>query len=233
MDEGRRAIDGAGARPAVSAGRRRACHRSHLGPEGMNALVGSHALRDTPGQYQADWTAEKPGTYLAEVTAESAASQPQELGRDVVTFQREDGVAENFHTEQNRHLLEQLASETGGQLLEALRSEESAARYLLLRSRHLRSQHEGALGYADRVPAPAGPANRRVAAAPQMGCGMKRALLLAIGLCSRAPGARRHLLRHRGRPRRRARLRAALHRRRKRSRPHLQGGRPHGPRLHA
>ncbi|MGB7433990.1 MAG: hypothetical protein WBW49_01130, partial [Candidatus Acidiferrum sp.] len=50
----------------------------------------------------------------AEVVAESADSQPQELGRDVVTFQREDGVAENFHTEQNRQLLEQLAKETGG-----------------------------------------------------------------------------------------------------------------------
>jgi hypothetical protein len=61
-----------------------------------------------------DWTAEKPGAYLAEVTAESAGNQPQELGRDVLTFQREDGVAENFRTEQNRPLLEQLAAETGG-----------------------------------------------------------------------------------------------------------------------
>jgi hypothetical protein len=33
----------------------------------------------------------------------------------VVTFQREDGVAENFHVEQNRRLLEDLASQTGGQ----------------------------------------------------------------------------------------------------------------------
>jgi hypothetical protein len=32
----------------------------------------------------------------------------------VLTFQREDGTAENFHTEQNRALLEQLASQTGG-----------------------------------------------------------------------------------------------------------------------
>jgi hypothetical protein len=70
--------------------------------------------QDTPGLYKMDWTAEKPGTYLAEVTAESAGNQPQELGRDVLTFQREDGVAENFHTEQNRPLLEQLAAETGG-----------------------------------------------------------------------------------------------------------------------
>jgi hypothetical protein len=32
----------------------------------------------------------------------------------VVTFEREDGVAENFHTAQNRHLLEQLSAATGG-----------------------------------------------------------------------------------------------------------------------
>ena len=32
----------------------------------------------------------------------------------MLTFQRMDGVAENFHTEQNRELLEQLASQTGG-----------------------------------------------------------------------------------------------------------------------
>jgi hypothetical protein len=31
-----------------------------------------------------------------------------------LTFQREDGVAENFHTEQNRELLEKLSDETGG-----------------------------------------------------------------------------------------------------------------------
>ena len=85
-----------------------------LGPEDVNALVDLTPSEETPGLYQTEWTAEKPGTYVAEVIAESAGSQPQELGRDVVTFQREDGVAENFHTEQNRHLLEQLASETGG-----------------------------------------------------------------------------------------------------------------------
>jgi len=85
-----------------------------LGPEDVNAMVDLTPSEETPGLYQTEWTAEKPGTYVAEVIAESTGSQPQELGRDVVTFQREDGVAENFHTEQNRHLLEQLASETGG-----------------------------------------------------------------------------------------------------------------------
>jgi hypothetical protein len=85
-----------------------------LGPEDVNAMVDLTPSGGNPGLYQTEWTAEKPGTYVAEVIAESAGSQPQELGRDVVTFQREDGVAENFHTEQNRHLLEQLASETGG-----------------------------------------------------------------------------------------------------------------------
>jgi hypothetical protein len=85
-----------------------------MGPEGVNALVDLTPSEDTPGLYQTEWTAEKPGTFLAEVTAESADNPPQELGRDVLTFQRLDGVAENFHTEQNRRLLEQLASETGG-----------------------------------------------------------------------------------------------------------------------
>ncbi len=85
-----------------------------LGPEGVSALVDLTPSEGTLGLYQTEWTAEKPGTYVAEVVAESAGNQPQELGRDVVMFQREDGVAESFHTGQNRHLLEQLASETGG-----------------------------------------------------------------------------------------------------------------------
>jgi hypothetical protein len=85
-----------------------------VGPEGVNALVDMTPSQDAPGVYKTEWTAEKAGSYFAEVTAESAGNQPQELGRDVLTFQREDGVAENFHTEQNRLLLEQLASETGG-----------------------------------------------------------------------------------------------------------------------
>src|SRR5215472_2424985 len=85
-----------------------------LGPGGVEARVGLRPSETTPGQYQGEWTAEKPGAYLAEVSADTADGQPQELGRDQVTFQRENGVAENFHTEQNRHLLEHLASETGG-----------------------------------------------------------------------------------------------------------------------
>jgi hypothetical protein len=85
-----------------------------VGPEGLNAMLDMTPSQDTPGQYQAEWTAEKQGPYLAEVTAESAGSPAQELGRSTLTFQREDGAAENFHTEQNRHLLEQLASATGG-----------------------------------------------------------------------------------------------------------------------
>ena len=85
-----------------------------VGSSNADALVELDPSQETPGQYQAEWTAEKPGTYLAEVVAESRGTQPQELGRDVVTFQREDGVAENFHTAQNRPLLEQLSTATGG-----------------------------------------------------------------------------------------------------------------------
>jgi hypothetical protein len=86
-----------------------------IGPDGSNALTDLMPSENTPGLYQTEWTAEKPGTYVVEVTAESPrGSQPRELGRDVLTVQRENGVAENFHTEQNRRLLEQLASDTGG-----------------------------------------------------------------------------------------------------------------------
>ena len=84
-----------------------------IGPAGVDAIVAMTPSQIMPGQFQAEWTAEKPGSYLAEVRAEASSGQ-QEIGSDVLTFQREDGVAENFHTEQNRHLLEQLASETGG-----------------------------------------------------------------------------------------------------------------------
>jgi len=84
-----------------------------IGPAGVDAMVEMTPSQITPGQFQAEWTAEKPGSYLAEVRAEASGGH-QEIGRDVLTFQREDGVAENFHTEQNRHLLEQLASDTGG-----------------------------------------------------------------------------------------------------------------------
>ena len=63
------------------------------------------------GVYSADWDAGHAGSYVAEITATRGQ---QELGRDVITFRREDGVAENFHLEQNRDLLEKLSSQTGG-----------------------------------------------------------------------------------------------------------------------
>lgn len=89
-----------------------------VGPEGVSALIELTPSESTPGLHRAEWTADKPGTYVVEVTADSAGNQPQELGRDVLTFQRENGVAENFHTGQNRRLLQQLASDTGGRYWE-------------------------------------------------------------------------------------------------------------------
>ncbi len=86
--------------------------RAHImGPDGLSEDV---SLRPDPqerGAFIADWDAPKPGSYLAEVVARRGE---EELGRDVLTFRREDGIAENFHTEQNRELLEKLASQTGG-----------------------------------------------------------------------------------------------------------------------
>jgi len=82
-----------------------------IGPDGISATVDMAPVPDQPGSFQADWTAEKPGSYVAEV---SGADGAKELGRDVFAFERLDGVAENFHAEQNRDLLERLATQTGG-----------------------------------------------------------------------------------------------------------------------
>jgi uncharacterized membrane protein len=64
-----------------------------------------------PGIYQAEYAAAKSGSYVVESVVRRG---DEEVGRDVLTFRREDGVAENFHTEQNRELLEKLAAETSG-----------------------------------------------------------------------------------------------------------------------
>jgi len=82
-----------------------------IGPDGLAATVDMTPVPDSLGTFQANWNAEKPGSYLAEIDAQRGG---QAIGRDVVTFERMDGVAENFHTEQNRPLLEQLSSATGG-----------------------------------------------------------------------------------------------------------------------
>ena len=84
-----------------------------IGPDGISALVDMTPAPDQTGVFRAAWTADKAGSYLAEVTARSGASGEQ-LGSDALPFQRIDGVAENFHTVQNRELLEKLSSETGG-----------------------------------------------------------------------------------------------------------------------
>jgi uncharacterized membrane protein len=82
-----------------------------LGPGGLATRIDLAPVPDSPGTFRADWTATRPGSYLAEVVA---SRNGQELGRDVLTFQRMDGVAEQFHTGQNRELLTRLAEETGG-----------------------------------------------------------------------------------------------------------------------
>ena len=82
-----------------------------LGPGGTAAQIEMTPEPGAPGMFQAEWTAGQSGSYLTEITATRGQ---EELGRDVLNFARMDGVAENFHTAQNRELLEKLSSETGG-----------------------------------------------------------------------------------------------------------------------
>lgn len=82
-----------------------------IAPDGSSQAVPLHPEPLTQGVYSAEWNAAKPGSYLAEVNARRGNDA---LGSDVLTFRREDGVAENFHREQNKDLLRKLAADTGG-----------------------------------------------------------------------------------------------------------------------
>jgi len=82
-----------------------------IGPAGVSSNVDMTPVPAAPGTFQAEWTADKAGSYLTEVVARRGE---QPLGRDVLTFQRKDGVAESFHADQNRELLTRLSSQTGG-----------------------------------------------------------------------------------------------------------------------
>jgi len=86
--------------------------QAHLmGPNGLSQTVDLKLDPASPGVYKADFDAPASGSYIAEITGSRGG---REIGRDVLSFEREDGVAENFHLEQNRELLEKLSSQTGG-----------------------------------------------------------------------------------------------------------------------
>ena len=102
-----------------------------VGPDGMAETVTLHPEPLAQGIYSADWNAAKPGSYVVEIKAHVGQAN---LGSDVLTFRREDGVAENFHREQNRELLEKLAADTGGRYVPAWRRGPSGKRDLIFRS---------------------------------------------------------------------------------------------------
>lgn len=82
-----------------------------MGPAGGRAVVQLSPSPGAPGVYEGDWRAVREGAYLAEASARQGES---ELGRETASFRREDGVAENFRTEQNRELLERISTLTRG-----------------------------------------------------------------------------------------------------------------------
>jgi uncharacterized membrane protein len=82
-----------------------------LKPDGTSVTVELTPKPLEEGIYSGEWTAEAPGSYVAEIIA---GHEQEEIGQDVLSFRREDGIAENFHTGQNKELLRKLANETGG-----------------------------------------------------------------------------------------------------------------------
>jgi uncharacterized membrane protein len=85
-----------------------------IGPSGLAASLELTPVPSSPGHFQIDWEAPAAGLYVADLTARRGA---EEIGRDAVTFERLDGIAESFHTGQNRALLQELASSTGGRYM--------------------------------------------------------------------------------------------------------------------
>ena len=81
------------------------------GPGGVAATVELQPDPVSPGVFLGEWGAEKPGSYLVEMYATRAG---EEVGRDTVSFRREDGVSEAFHSEQDKETLERLSTQTGG-----------------------------------------------------------------------------------------------------------------------
>ena len=151
MDEGTSATHRTSARSPVPARGGCACDGSHRRPGGHECIRGSDAIAGHAGQFQAEWTAEKPGTYLAEVTAESRRQPAAGIGSrraDIPARRRRRGELPH-RAEPSSARATRIANRRA--LLEAVGSEESAAGHLVLRSRHLRAQHEGALEYADRL----------------------------------------------------------------------------------
>ena len=82
-----------------------------LAPDGSSATMELAPQPLEEGVYSGEWTAEKPGSYVAEIIA---GREQEEIGHDVLSFRREDGVAENFRTSQNKELLQKLSEQTGG-----------------------------------------------------------------------------------------------------------------------
>lgn len=83
-----------------------------IGPAGSGGEVDLTPVPTEPGAFEGEFKVDPAGGYVAEFIARRGT---EELGRDSITFRRDDGIAENFHTEQNRELLEKLSQQTGGQ----------------------------------------------------------------------------------------------------------------------
>jgi uncharacterized membrane protein len=83
-----------------------------MGPAGAGGEVDLTPVPTEPGFFEGEWKVDPAGGYVAEFIAKRG---DKELGRDSITFRRDDGIAENFHLEQNRELLQTLSQQTGGQ----------------------------------------------------------------------------------------------------------------------
>ena len=146
-----------------------------MGPDGVLArTLNCGRIRSTSGLYTADWGAVKPGSYVVETVAQRGrrGSRP---GR--VDFRREDGVAENFrHAAESRTAGKARAATQAGGTRSRTRSGKLAIEISYSEAgisvRETRDLWDMPIFFLMRSAA----ALRRMAAAPEMGSGLRSLL---------------------------------------------------------
>ena len=179
MDEGHVQLTAQVRDRQFQAGGRRACDGTHRWARGRECHGGHDAIAGHTGSISSRMDRGETGPLPRRGDGGAGGQSGQKLGSDALTFQREDGVAENFHTEQNRRLLEQLASATGGRYWK-LSELKDLPRDISYSEAGISVRSTKELWNMPIVfLLSAWAADCGVAAAAQVGCGMRRVLLLA------------------------------------------------------
>ena len=147
-----------------------------IGPDGISAIVDMTPATDNPGVFRAAWTAEKPGSYLAEVTAQRGRQGVGRFGNGHASLPTNRWRCGKFPHHAKPRTAGEARIGNRWALLETGRADAAAERDLVFRRRHFCPRHQRIVEHAGGVPVAAAADGGGMAAAPQVGCGMRPAL---------------------------------------------------------